>query len=259
MGKTRIIRDIRFYESRTRAACGEPLPGNVGDIVRLPALSYEYGKRIARTLENDGFSIGAPDHIYFNFTTAIAPGTVERGTLELDDRIVYVDAGVDLSHLAGLSDEEADDFIMQMVFRGLALLAPDERSIAVLDTAKQRVLTHRTELSIFVKKKKTRTYCVEVFCKIRPRGRQSIGIIRYSDLHRGLIGEKVFVELLMASHIYPLVGNISVSKGTVTIKPRESFRSQFTAQHYPVPVSIPVDEILRGGMQTECGDRDQGR
>ena len=244
MAKDRIIRDIRFYESESICAKGNSLAGNVGAIVQLPKLCYQYGTRIARTLENDGFSFGRPDHVYFNMTPALQPGSFSRSDLELDDRIVYVNAGVEPSELSEFTQEEADNFIIDLVFSGLRTLADGVGIEQVLDSAKKRVLAYRSELPILVKRKETKSYIAEVFYKIRPQGGRSVGIVRYEDLKRGLSGEKIFVELDLASHIYPLVGTISVSKGVVKISPRDSFRAQIVVRNYRRPIEVAVTDIL---------------
>jgi hypothetical protein len=260
MPKDRVILDIRLYESESVCAKGTPLPSNVGRIVQLPKLCYEYGKRIARTLENDAFSVGRPDHVYFNLTPALEEGLFRQSNLDLrevdpGDRIAYVNAGIDPVRVNQLDGESAEDFIIRLVFDGLRMLRDDERSLKLLRKAEQRVREYRTELPILAKEKVTKSYRISIYYKIRPHGRRSVGIIKYEDLKRQLCGEKVFIELEMYSHIYPLVGTISVSQGIVTLKPRASFRSQITVQNYPRPIEIPIARILGSdGATPPCDD-----
>lgn len=73
MEKSKIISDIRVYKSVVDNIDGNSMPASLGN----KPLNITV-HRIVMKLRENGFSLGAFDHLYINLTTCIEPGRFNR-------------------------------------------------------------------------------------------------------------------------------------------------------------------------------------
>jgi len=118
------------------------------------------------------------------------------------------------------------------------------------DTVEQvgeQVLTQGTELEILVKHKETKSYTVRVTYQIFPLGCQSVAHVEYTDKKTGRQGKTVLTHLNELWDIWFLVSSVSVSKGVIRVAPRDSFQASMYTGGYPVPLELPVEQVLAAG------------
>jgi hypothetical protein len=241
MPAERLLLDIRYYESDHENVAGSSLPSEHGRIFHLPASIYPVGARIARKLREYGFVAGVFDHLYVNFTTVLPPGQLRYSPREVEERIKYIDFGLSPEATNRLSETEKESLVRDSTFAILRFVSREiPERIKLVDRVFSEILDKGSELEIVHKTKETASYSVAVTYQIRPNGNQSVGLIEYNDKKSGQRQKFEFVKLKYYEDLFALVGSISVSRGRICLKPRQSFKASLYTKPYQVPIEISI-------------------
>lgn len=239
MGKK--ILDIRYYACDAANIDGSALPGDCQDFFNFPAQLNLWGPRIARRLSNLGVSIGSFDHVYINYSNALPSNKIELSTRTTESWFRYIDYGVSHDYINQLDEDSVEKFVIDSTFNALAEIC-DKDDASLLRQVKQEIADKGTEINIEVTNKVTASYSVTVLLQIHPLERLSCGLVHYHNLKTGESLNKKFIDLYNYSDIYPLVGAITIKRGSIVIKPKKSFRADLYTNKYTTPLIIDIEE-----------------
>lgn len=243
MPKDKLLLDIRYYESAHENVDFTSLPSEPGQIFLLPLSIHAMGARIARKLREFGFIAGGFDHLYVNFTTVLSVGQCRYSPRQSEEWMKYVDFGLSADSTNVLSDTEKESLVLDATVKVLRFVSANRSSqLGLVDRVLAEIEEKGSELEILHKAKETVNYSVTVSYKIRPRGKESIGLIEYHDKLSGSGFKSEFIKLEDYEDIFALVDSISISKGFIHLRPRRSFKASLYTQHYNVPIEIAIGE-----------------
>jgi len=219
--KRKPIRDIRFYESDEENVDGFSPPSETGRVYKLPADSVALGACSARKLAAEGFTAPGYDHVYVNLTPLLRQGDVRVSPRQVEDWLVYVDAGVDPSAWTGLSVDERRQALIAITTKALrALCRRDGLEARIVQAVGKLIAARECNLDFVCKSKETAQYSVAVTYQIKPpSGQNSPSYIEYLDKRTGAAGKSPFVTLDWYDDVFALVGTIAVSKGAIKVAP----------------------------------------
>lgn len=165
----RIIKDIRFYETKPKDFVGD-FNGAIGNVYQITEDTNSIGQRIARKLNEWKFISGEFDHIYINFTENIKLGELIESEKFLDKRIKYVDYGIESKSFNSLTEFEKNQLVKDVTFKSLILLyEKDEEKIGKIIEVENLLNKFETEIEIAYKIKETNSYKIEIGYMINPK------------------------------------------------------------------------------------------
>ena len=233
-----LILDIRYYEQ------GANYPNSLGGEFVFSVDTESVGARIARKLREFGFVLGAYDHVYIVFTDKLSEKEIREWTQIIDPRIRCIDYGVSPIVINQMSTETQVEFLYEVTFEVLNFLAIKEKgSRQTIARVFEDIRNYNSKLEILHKQKETSSYLITVSYQIKPENEKSIGWVSYTDKKTSLSGKMPFMELEHYQDIFFLVSSISVSKGFIHLKPRNSFRAEIWNKRYSVPIEIPLERL----------------
>jgi len=245
MARRKLILDIRYFESSHENVDGMGLPNALGRLYPFPRSIHALGARIARKLREYGYTTGDFDHLYINFTTLLKEHQFRLSPRIPEAWLRYVDYGVDPKTVRRMRERDREEFVANCTFRVLRFLSRgDAAQRRLIEAVRRELDSAGSEMEILHKVKETATYRVVVTYQIQPRGGESVGWIEYHDKRKGVRNKKPFVELRFYEDIYPLVGSIAVSGGTIRLTPRGSFKASLDTKRYRVPFAIPISDLV---------------
>lgn len=244
---SKLILDIRYYESNIPNVNGASLPASIGTIFHFPGTCNVHGVRIARKLREIGFHCGNFDHIYVNFTNAVPENVIgfsPRTVHKENSWLRYLDFGLSPSRLNAMPDSQKIEVLLNSTFDVLRFAAsgnPDmlERIQEVVNL----VELHGEKLEILHKKKETERHSISVFYQIHNPGMAATALLEFNDKYSGETRRGSFLELSRYEDIFFLVSEISFKNDCVTLKPRSSFKADFRNKQYKVPIIVPIKEL----------------
>ncbi len=244
MPKPKLILDIRYFESEEPNEIGYSLPTYIGSVFPFSKSAHATGDRIARKLREQGFITGDFDHLYLTYTTAF-----EEGKVALAGRpgtwMKWVEYGASPATISSMSGDEKQAWLAETTFEALSLFCDrTPANTGILDSVHRLVRSKGSELMILHKEKDTKTYRVRVSYQIRPNGGKSVVWVEYLDKRNGRCGLKSPLELSSFTDILFLVGSVSVARGSVILKPRQSFKADVHTEGYSTPITVSVNELL---------------
>jgi hypothetical protein len=233
-----LILDIRYYEH------GANYPSTLGKEFVFSVDTESIGARIARKLREFGFALEAYDHLYIVFTGKIPENEIKAWSRIIDPRIRCIDYGASITAVGQMSAEKQFEFLYEATFDVLNFLIGKEKGNRQLITkAFEDIHKYNRKLEILHKQKETASYSLTVSYQIKPENEKSIGWVLYIDKKTSLSGKIPFIELEHYQDIFFLVSSISVSKGFIHLKPRNSFRAEIWNKRYSVPIEIPLERL----------------
>ena len=237
----RILKDIRFYESEKQNIEGQSMPRDLGNLF-LPTKETTYiGQRIARKLNELKFSHGAFDHIYFNFTTFLKENEIVVSNRNIDERIKYLDFGINAEKIKSFSDSEKNSFIKSATFKGLRQISFDS-NLELLTKTEELISKFDTEIKIHFKSKETNSFIVDIYYQIESLNGGTKAIIEYKD-KKNNICSSVNYKLQFYDDIYTLVDTISLTGDTIILKPKKSFIANIANERYKTPITLKLTDF----------------
>lgn len=245
--KDKIIADIRYYGSKTENISGKPPPSSIPILLELPFPKelHMWGGRIAVKLREKKLIIGSFDHVYVNYTTVLAPDTIQLSSRKTEHWHKYIDYGIDLKTVKNYGPEELEKYVINSTFNILKFLCrKDPEKHKIIEEVAQEISKNGIEVEIEHKSKETNSYKVSVSYNIAPDFGESLGFIYYIDKKSGKSFKEAFLKLQSYNDIFPLVDSISVKEGTIILKPRNSFKASLYTKRYKVPIEIDIESKL---------------
>jgi hypothetical protein len=237
--KEKKILDIRYYESTPTT------PVTLGSKYNFSSDIRPVGARIARKLHEYGFSLGTFDHLYIVFTDILPNNQIKVWPQVFEPWFRYVDYYIFPDKINKMSEEEQLQFVIEATFSALSYLAGSEESKRrLINQAWEDIHRYGTELEILHKQKDTPSYSLKVSYQIQPKGQKSLGWLSYVDKRKQRSGKIPFIELENYQDIFFLVSSMSVSKGYVNLKPRDSFKAEIHNEKYDVPIEIALERVI---------------
>lgn len=237
----RIIKDIRYYESDFENIDGSSLPQKLGRLF-IPTADTNYiGQRIARKLNELKFCYNEFDHIYINFTTAIAENDFFVSNRNIDKTIKYVDFGLSPTNYNSLSNIEKDKLLKSITFRILKHISSLD-NLKLVEDVELLIEKLDTEVEINYKIKETSNYKVEISYQIKPLGSTTRAIVTYLDKknNEGSIG---FIPLQFYDDIYWLLDSITLKGDELIFNQKKSPMAEIHNEKYKTPVILKLSEL----------------
>ncbi len=236
---TRILKDIRYYESNNIAE--QRMPQELGCIFKPTEDTNYIGQRIARKLNELKFSLGGYDHIYINLTTELRENQIQISSRNIDPRIKYIDFGVNQLKFNSLTDEKKDEIIKSSTIEILRNISNSDNLIVVNETA--RLLSEfDTEIKIHYKTKETNSYKIDIYYQIEPKGSFTKAIIKYKDKKTNSCHNGTF-RLQFYDDIYSLIDTITLKGNKIILNPKKSFRADLYNERYKTPIELNIDDF----------------
>jgi hypothetical protein len=107
----------------------------------------------------------------------------------------------------------------------------------------EEIYNYKAKLEILQKNKETSSYSISVTYQIKPESEKSVAWVSYVDKKKNLSSKIPFIKLENYQDIFFLVSSISVSKGFIHLKPRNSFTAEIWNKRYSVPIEIPLERL----------------
>jgi len=233
-----LILDIRYYEN------GSNYPRTLGKEFVFSIDAESAGARIARKLREYGFILGTYDHLYIVLTDKLPEKQIKAWSRSIDSRIRCFDCGASPSSINKMSEEKQFEFLYEATFKVLNFLASkEEAKKRLINKIKDDIRNYNTGLEILHKQKNTSLYFLSISYQIKPKGKKSIGWILYVNKKTNQSVKMPFIELEHYEDIFFLVSSASISKGTIHLKPRSSFKAEVWNKRYSVPIEIPLEKL----------------
>ena len=220
---TKLIADIRLFESDVPNTDGNPIPHYIGKI-------YQYDhreclgviQRLLFLLRHRDFGFDGFDHLYLNFTSCIPHGEVRdvnRYSTEEFSWYHHVDIGCDEKIFNALSLEDKNSYILESSKKAALLKAPTEQK-ELFESTFYEVIQNGERLLLPYKQKDNQNYVVEVFIRITDE-MSFIPFIKVTDKNGVLRGEQELRSYGRDEFICQM-GTITIGKASVRIIPRKS-------------------------------------
>lgn len=241
--KTRVIKDIRLFESDQPNELGCPLPRNLGTLMNSSPLFLNVALRIARKLNELQFCMGEADHLYLNFSSCLEPNVIRASTRRSEKWLQYVDIGMDFVDFNKKTVEVQELFIVDVIFNVLELFADSTSQREVLVACRAALEVYGKEMKISLKSKETTAYIVWISYQIAPDDVKSVLSIDYLNKKSGDV-QSFSSPLRFYEDAYVLVDKVHISNGTLSISPKKSFRADLYASYYQTPLCFSLNKVL---------------
>lgn len=239
----RVIKDIRYYESKTENIDGNSMPGNLGKLFYSTADTNYIGQRIARKLNELDFSYGEFDHIYINLTTALNENELIISKRNIDKRIKYIDYGLLPRSYNELTDNNKDGLLKLITFKVLKhISAPESSTLNKVKEVEAIMERMDTEIRINYKTKETSNYKIDISYQINPKNASTRAIVEYVNKKDNSRREG-FIPLYFYEDIYPLIDSITLKDNILIFKPKKSFRADLYNNRYSTPIELKLSEL----------------
>lgn len=220
---TKLIADIRLFESDAPNTDGNPTPYYIGKIYQYDHMEcLDIIQRLLFLLRHRCFCFDGFDHLYLNYTPCIPHGEVRdvnRYNTGEFSWYHYVDIGCDVKIFNDLSLEEKNLFILESVKKASLLKAPAEQQ-ELFESTFYEVIQNGEQLLLPYKKKDNQNYIVEIFTRITDEV-SFVPLIRVTDKKRSVIAEQELRSYGRDEFICQ-IGTITIGKTSVRIVPRKS-------------------------------------
>lgn len=239
----KIIKDIRYSESKVDNIEGNSLPGNFGKLFKPALDTVAIGQRIARKLNELKFVSGEFDHIDINFTPVLQQDECEVSRRDVEKWLKYIDYGLSSSFFNTKTDAEKIIFIKSTTFKVLkSLYSTDKEKMEIIVEVENLINRFDTEIKLNYKTKETSSYKVDISYQIKPNGGSSKAIIEYLDKKTNFKGQ-TYLDLHFYDDIYPLIDTIAVKDNVIILNPKKSFRAEVYNNRYKTPLQFAINEL----------------
>ena len=221
-----LIKDIRLFESDEPNEPGYGFPCYIGKLYAFDSTECQpVIDRLLFLLRHKGFSLGAFDHLYLNFTTQLPHGELLASNRidRYDKWFRFADMGCNVQQFNDWIPSQKNDFVIAAIRRAIRLFVHAE-SVKIVDDCFEEVLRYGAELAIPYKEKQGDPYTVRILVKITD-DLDFIPIVRVLDGDT-LIREVVFPPYSRDPFILQF-GTISIGKKSVRIAPRKSYDAEY--------------------------------
>lgn len=240
------IKDIRYFERAEPDVFVSPMPGHLGKLYpeadrgELVAADSRYALKLAES----GLHLPGFHHVYVTLNPTLGAGQVRVSDRSYEWWMRFVDVGVPLEHWP-----ENIEAQRECVTRAsTAALTPflDETTVALVREVELEVLSQGVDLEILRLEKVGKTKSIRVTYQVLPFRQPAPVFVEVSDHRTGQSGKIEAFRVKCYDDVFPLIGSVSLSADTITLKPRASWRAELTTRDYKTPIEIPIARILKG-------------
>jgi len=244
------IKDIRYFECEALPAWNGPSAAHLGRLYPLTDRGEmgALGSRFSLKLRERGFLTRGYDHVYVTLTPALPEGKAEKSAIQLEPWHVWVNVGEPLESWPG---EPAEQYaaLLRLTSAALRCLGEEDNlDCSLVPSVEAEVLQAGSNLELVRTSKETEAYRVVVSYQVAPFGTPSPIFVEYDDRRTGRSGKALMMMLSDFEDVFPLASSVSVARGTITLKARDSERANLTTRRYRLPLQISVDEVLNGAQ-----------
>jgi hypothetical protein len=236
----RIIKDIRYYESDS---VDKLYPGYLGKLFHPTKDTNYIGQRIARKLNELGFSYGEFDHIYINLTTVLNENDLLISKRNIDKRIKYIDYGLLPETYNALTDSGKNNLLKSITFSVLKYISASEdlmqKKVEEVETIMNIAYT---EIRINYKTKETKKYKINIDYQINPTSASTRVIVEYIDKKDNSKREG-FIPLHFYEDIYSLIDTINLKDDILIFNPKKSFIADLSNNRYSTPIKLKISDL----------------
>ena len=220
---TKLIADIRLFESDVSNIDGNPTPYYIGKIYQYDHMEcLDVIERLLFLLRHRGFGFDGFDHLYLNFTPCIPHGEVQdvnRYNIKEFSWYHYIDVGCDAELFNSFSLGEKNRFIIESAKKASLMKSSEELKKLITDTFDE-VLQKGEDLLLPYKRKENKDYIVEIFTRITDE-MDFIPFIRVTGKDESVKAEQELRCYGRDEFIFQ-IGTITIRKAFVRISPRKS-------------------------------------
>jgi hypothetical protein len=240
--KPTLLRDIRYFESGTILAPGDPFPEYAEDLYPLGPDAVALGRRIACKCEELGVSIGKASHLYVCLTSALQEGQALQVDFAFEKwhRFVMYGPGAEFN---SLSRHKKIERIREGTFAILYDIAPSSRQ--KIEEAHSCVCAGGEDLRIVLLTKRSKKYAASVSHTVPVHPAPARVLLAVTELGTGQTKEVELAQVKYYDEVPFLADRIAIVGGVLTVHPRKSFRASLTTREYPVPLQANLAELFR--------------
>lgn len=212
----KVIRDIRLFQSQIPNIDGNSLPSAAGSTSLAVKLH-----RVVMKLREQGFSLGSFDHLYINFTTCAVPGKMAPAERRIDRqapwyRFYDVEAGPAL--FAALDTGVGEGEVLLLTETLLkTFFASETFGREKIHACFHEALTLNEAMEMKFKEKHSARYHAVLSLRYLDDGTYA-PLLRVTDRD----GQTVLERTLPPVRTLERLGELSLSAGMVTVKPRKN-------------------------------------
>ncbi len=233
-----LIKDIRLFEKQEPDADGTSMPDYMHGLFAFDGMDMQdIIQRLLFLLRHEGFTFGAFDHLYMNYTPALTHGDVRHNQRSRDyyhPWYRFTDAGCDIELFKAMTMEQQRQFLSEAI-RSAVHLHADEENIARFDRCYEIVMEKGAELEIPYKEKTGEHLRITISTTISDEV-DFLPIVRIFDLSGNLILEERLRSYGRDEFILQF-RSITLGKKTVRIQPSKSTEAQYYNIH-PMKYSL---------------------
>lgn len=220
---TKLIADIRLFESDMPNTDGNPTPYYIGKIYQYDHREcLDVIQRLLFLLRHRGFGFNGFNHLYLNFTPCIPHAEVRdvnRYNIREFSWYHYVDIGCDEKIFNDLSLEEKNSYILKSAKKAALLKAPTEQK-ELFESTFYEVIQNGERLLLPYKQQDNQNYVVEIFTRITDEV-SFIPLIRVTD-KTGVLRAEQELRSYGRDEFICQIGTITLGKASVRIVPRKN-------------------------------------
>lgn len=216
----KVIADIRLYKSSGSDHCSA---------ISNKALNLSV-HRVVMKLREHGFSLGAYDHLYLNFTTLKPEGSIKlKNSIDrYHPWYRYCDVGISQKEYGNLENADSSDFFFDKIKLVLLDLFDAQNVIdASFSEAKKG-----PEMFMRYKEKISANGVAAVYLKLLDNGNY-LPLLCVNDRS----GKEIFQAYLPETIDLNIIGEIQLNRQKVTVKPR---KNSFTKELQPISFEIKL-------------------
>ncbi|WP_373231349.1 hypothetical protein [Cohnella sp.] len=237
--KEKIILDIRLFEERSQGRN----PNYIGELYTVDKSIFFNCDRYARKLRELGFITGDFNHVYLVQTPYLEDGVIIESEQQPEKWLKYYYIGVSPEIYNQKSEEEKQNFTLELTTNVLKSIATTEEQRIIVDRVYCMLSKEKSSLEIIHLTKQTKKYELVISYQIRPLNMTSRALIEYKDLHNQVKRKSSFLELKTYEDIFYLISSITILNEVIYMKPRQSETANYHIKSYKTPIAISIDEI----------------
>lgn len=225
---TKLISDIRLFESNVPNINGNHTPYNIGKLYMYDDMEcLDVIQRLLFLLRHRGFGFDGFDHLYLNFTPCVPHGEVkdvDRYNIREFSWYHYVDVGCDTEIFNSFSLEEKNSFILESAKKASLIKASADMK-EIFEVTFEEVIQNGENLLLPYRQKENQNYVVKIFTRITNEV-AFIPLIQVTD-KSGTVKAERELRRYGRDEFICQIGTIIIGKAFVRIVPRKSSYADF--------------------------------
>jgi len=233
------LQGINYLETTDTSAVAK----KIGTLFKLPKTIDQLGERIARKLNEANYTISGFEQINIIFNSNKTPGLMTIMQDNTDTSAKSIEIGLSVDSINKLSEKELEMMISNFTFQALELISKTNKAnLRILSSVNEYIQKFGDNSEIFIKKKESDRYLVELSYKVSPHGGNSLLLIKVFDkeLNKSYRGD--VLEIIAVEDVKYLINELSIFNEEIIIKPKQS-NTAHLAKLYKMPIIVDITKL----------------